>query len=268
MYRGSLTVSMFAERIGTKYPTAVGLIVLLKELDAENGLDAIPESSLWSALGGRLRGVSHEYILAAYREYELEDRRMKDRERQRRRRGSSRPERDIVRETSQSERDIVRDMSRPERDIVRETSQSERDIVRETSQSERDIVRDMSRPERDGGPSLPPPVPAPFRSPSPPAPPVTPHYPPVPDPRPSLPVKKIDVDDNWKRSIKARGATAQRIVNEIVKAGYPCRDCISLYDIVLRGLESMMSPDDIMNVAENAQNWADFAAMLACMPVH
>ena len=257
MYRGSLTVSMFAERIGTKYPTAVGLIVLLKELDAENGLDAIPESSLWSALGGRLRGVSHEYILAAYREYELEDRRMKDRERQRRRRGMSRPERDIVRETSQSERDVVR-----------ETSQSERDNVRDMSQSERDIVRDMSRPERDGGPSLPPPVPAPFRSPSPPAPPVTPHYPPVPDPRPSLPVKKIDVDDNWNRSIKARGATAQRIVNEIVKAGYPCRDCISLYDIVLRGLESMMSPDDIMNVAENAQNWADFAAMLACMPVH
>ena len=90
MYRQSDAVAAFAGRLGIKgLPAAIGLIVLLKELDADGMLDCM-DTAFWASLGGKIRGVSRDDLIAAYADYTIRERRDKDRERQRKYRELSR----------------------------------------------------------------------------------------------------------------------------------------------------------------------------------
>lgn len=153
MYIGSIAASIFAERFNVRYTEAVGMIVLMKELDGEYGLDGIPDGVLWNALGGKIRRVSADELAAAYHEYVDTDKRSKARERQQKHR--------------ECHADVTQ-MSRSKRDKKCDTS------VTCHAECHTKSVTGESSPFS--------PSPAPFLPPSTPTPPVTPYNPPNPNP--------------------------------------------------------------------------------------
>ena len=229
MYRQSDAVAAFAGRLGLKsLPAAVGLIVLLKELDADGMLDCM-DTAFWASLGGKIKGIARDDLVSAYAEYTTRERRDKDRERQRKHRELSRKKCDTL--------------SRPECDKIR------------------DMSREMSRFERDTPPFPSSPAPFPLCPPSPPTPPVSPYNPPNPNPNTPSRSKKIGIDNNWQYSTRARAAAAQRLVNHMAETGCSCASALNLYDIVLEALEHRITPDQLLDWAQGDIN--AFAAKVA-----
>lgn len=236
MYRTSPNVEALAARLGLKDKrAAVGLIVLLGELDDEGLLDSLPDTLFWLAIGGKVRGKKRGDVLEAYREYLLEERRLKEREKKRRQRAPQ-----MSPEKGDKSGDKNGEMS-PQ------------------------MSPKMSRFEGDTFPAPSPPSPAPFLPPSPPTPPVTPYNPPDPNPRNPTPLKKIayanqscsyidacarlGIDSAWKHSAQARKAVAQRLVDWISENDCPCARYNTLFSMVVEALENRVPPEIIMHFA-------------------
>ena len=227
MYRTSAAVEALAARLGLKDKrSAVGLIVLLGEVEDEGLLDSLPDALYWLAIGGKVRGASRADVTEAYQEYRCEERRRKEREKKKRQRALK---------TSPEKGDKNGDMSPG-------------------------MSPQMSRFEGDTFPTSSPPSPAPFLPPSPPTPPVTPYNPPNPIPRNSTPFKKsanalntdagwsiaheeLGINSAWMHSEQARKATAQRVVDWISSRNLRCTRDRNLFTAVLDALNAQISPE-------------------------
>lgn len=143
------------------FPTALGLIDLLEEMDKYGSLRTATDVFFWAKLQWRRKGITRESLTAAYLEFKQNDIRGKAREKKRRQRLS------------------------PE--VSPEKGDKLGDNVGDNSGDKTGEMSPEMSPEKgdNAGDSLPSPSspsPAPFLPPSPPAPPVTPYNPPNPNP--------------------------------------------------------------------------------------
>lgn len=243
MYRTSSNVDALAARLGIKdRRAAVGLIVLLKELDSDLAHDNLPDALFWLAIGGKIRGASRADVIEAYRCFLQDEQRMKEREKKRRQRASG--------------------LSRLEGDKSGEMSP--------------EMSPEMSRFEGDISPSPSPPSPFPLSPPSPPAPPVTPYNPPYRNPHnPSRDQKnanaiifniysdacaRLGINSAWRHSPKARNATAQRIVDWCCENNCPCAKYNTLFTLVVEALENGVPPEAVMLFAKEDDTGNSFGS--------
>ena len=82
MYLMSRAIAAFASRLKISYPTAVGLIVLLNELDVSNELDGMSDEIFWMNLGGKQR-FTKDCLLDNYRDISEGMKRERERDRKR-----------------------------------------------------------------------------------------------------------------------------------------------------------------------------------------
>ena len=74
----------------------------------------------------------------------------------------------------------------------------------------------------------------------------------------------LGIDGAWKHGTRARGAAAQRITDQISAEGCDSGTVRDLYDVVYRGLELGISPDEILQRART-QTGAQFASGIMSM---
>ena len=240
MYRDSSSVTAFMEAISCRdCRIAIGIIVLLKELDSGNMLDTAPDPVFWGSVGGKIRGVTRQQLTAAFRNYLQSESREKARNRQRK-------YREMSRENVTESIGYVTD---------------KRDNV--TLVVTQNVTKKCDTPTSPSSPS-----PAPFLPPLPPTPPITPYNP--PNPNPVIPIQytstkisrdtavlaesacvreRLRIDSAWETSERARMATAHRLVDWIRAAELPAAKYNTLYDLVYSSLDMGVAPDTIIAAA-------------------
>lgn len=83
MYLMSMAIAKFASELKLDYATAVGLAVLLKEMESD--LDSMNDDIFWMSLGKKLR-ISREKLVDSYREMRVDKTRDKERDKKRKQR--------------------------------------------------------------------------------------------------------------------------------------------------------------------------------------
>ena len=82
MYLMSRAIAAFASKLKISYPTAVGLIVLLNELDHSNELEGMSDEIFWMNLGGKQR-FTKDCLLDSYKDISEAMKRERERDRKR-----------------------------------------------------------------------------------------------------------------------------------------------------------------------------------------
>ena len=274
MYIQSKPVMQFAARLGlNRYPEAVGLIVMLEELEAERLLNGMPDGLLFAALGGKPKGISRAALEESYAEYRKGMRREWERERKQRQRDSAQDEADPG--TADGT-----------------TSGTADGTNGGTNGGTTSGTTSGTIGGTNGGTCAPSPLPlspSPPFPPFPPAPPIPPIIPRNPVPQPPHPQKKsgitpegaraggasdrpdaadLGIDGAWRHGTRARGAAAQRLTDAICAEDCECGVVRDLYDVVYRALELGITPDGILRRART-QTGAQFASgimSLECAP--
>ena len=83
MYRYSREIGRMASQLGVNYQMAVGIFVIMKEMDKDGDLDSISSGVFWMELGGKIRGQTKESLIRLYVEVNVGQKRKKEREKKR-----------------------------------------------------------------------------------------------------------------------------------------------------------------------------------------
>ena len=229
---------------------------MLDELNSDGLLNGMPDGLLFSALGGKLKGISRTALEEAYAEYRKAMRRERARDKIRKWRDGAMGIESVTQEV---------------------TEQVTKEVTGEVTKTVTQEVTPVPSPLS--------PSPSPPLSPFPPTPPIPPIIPRNPVPQSPHPQKKssitlqvtraggardmpdandLGIDGAWKHGTRARGAAAQRITDQISAEGCDSGAVRDLYDVVYRGLELGISPDEILQRART-QTGAQFASGIMSM---